>query len=323
MTAIFHHCLDRGSRSKYRFGALAVALLAQLVSSSLATDHLLAPAEQREGATALQWSQKLTCGTTEAGVTRYGMWEGKLYSRAPGEKDRHVFNVVGINVRQCEAHQDPQRGAGFRSVSREVMVYLDPVTDAVIDQWRNPWTGATVEVIHVANDPVNMRSPTFERKADGTPLTVSLRRYQDTLVSSREIPLFYTNPLGGDYQDYVGGSYHAMEIFNTYYRAEDFLDERRTRIGESRISWQRISNWLPWMKMGDRPGIMIFNATGYSTFDRARIPERLLTVLRARFPEYLQAPALGDPRPNETTWTVTKKIIDTQRQSRANRESTP
>lgn len=292
---------------------LLLALLASIAPMAIATDHLLAPAEQREGEVALRWSQKLTCGTTEAGVTRYGMWEGKLYSRSPGEKDRHLFNVIGINVRQCEAHQHAARGAGFRSVSREIMVYLDPQTNDIIDRWRNPWTGALVDVIHVANDPVNMRSPTYLRKADGSPLTVSLRRYDDTLVSSREIPLFYTNPLGGNYQEYVGGTYHAMEIFNTYYRAADFLDDQRTRIGESRISWQRISNWLPWMQMGDRPGVMIFNATGYSSFERERIPARLLQILNERFPTYLQPPPLGDPRPNETTWTVTKKIIDAQR----------
>ena len=29
-----------------------------------------------------------------------------------------------------------------------------------------------------------------------------------------EVPLFYTNPLAGDYQDFVGNNYHAMEIFD-------------------------------------------------------------------------------------------------------------
>lgn len=292
-------------------------LLAYLApSTATAFDGLLDSVATREGDEALVWSAKLTCGTTEAGVTRYGMWEGKLYSRAPGERDRHLFNVIGINTRQCERHQDPTRGAGFRSVSREIMVYLDPQTNEIIDTWKNPWTGETVEVIHVANDPVNMRTPTFARTADGKPLVVSLRQYDDALVSSREVPLFYENPMGGAYQEYVGGTYHAMEIFNTYYRTADFTDTRRTRIGESRISWQRISSWLPWMKMRDRPGIMIFNATGFSSFDRSRIPPRLMGVLQSRYPEYLAAPALGDPRENATTWTVTKKQIDTQREVR-------
>ncbi len=163
---------------------LATAALVLAGSTALGADGLIGSAEKRSGAEALEWSAKLTCGTTEQGVTRYGMWEGRLYSRVPGERDRVVFDVIGINTRQCARVTDPQRGPGFRSVSREIMVYLDPKTDEIIDTWKNPWTGETVDVVHVANDPVNMRAPTFATGADGRPLEVSLRRYDDTLVSS-------------------------------------------------------------------------------------------------------------------------------------------
>lgn len=294
------------------FAALLATLFLLLPAAHAVDDFLAAPAS-RQGSEALQWRAKLTCGTTEVGVTRYGMWEGYLYSRAPGEKDRQLFAVIGINTRQCERHVDPVRGAGFRSISREIMVYLDPATGEIIDTWKNPWTGETVEVIHAANDPVNMRQPTFEKTASGQPLEVTLRHYGDTLVASDEVPLFYENPLAGGYQEYIGGTYHAMEIFNTYYKAADLFDTRQVRISESKISWQRISGWLPWMKMRDRPGVMIFNATGFSTFDRGQISPKLLRILETRYPDYLSPPPLGDPRPNETTWTVTKRWIDEHR----------
>lgn len=266
----------------------------------------------REGAEALTWNMKMTCGTTEPNVVRYGFWEGRLYSRVPGEKDRHLFDVFGVNVRQCAALQDPARGAGYRSVSREIMVYLDPQTGEIVDRWKNPWTGEEVEVIHVANDPVNMREAAYVTGKDGKPARTRLRRYEDTLVSSSEVPLFYTNPLTGPYQDYVGGQYHAMEIFNTFYRAADFLDPTVTRIGDSRLAWQRVSQMLPWMKMGDRPGLMVFNATGFSTFEPAKLPPRLWKVVDERFPAYRTPPPTDDARPNETTWTVFKKTIDSR-----------
>jgi hypothetical protein len=294
-------------------GLVASGLAWLMASPASFAEGLLTPLAERSGEAALVWSSKQTCGTTEHGVTRYGMWEGKLYSRIPGEKDRHLFNVVGINTRQCARLSDPVRGSGYRSVSREIMVYLDPATNEIIDRWLNPWTGATVDVIHVANDPVNMRRPTFALREDGKPLQAELRIYGDTAVASNEVPLFYENPLAGPYQDYVGGQYHAMEIFNTFYRAQDFLDAKRVRISDSRISWQRISALLPWMKMGDRPGTMIFNATGFSTFDRQKIPPALMSVLNTRYPAYLSPPPLDDSRPNETTWTITKKWIDEQR----------
>lgn len=283
---------------------LLSACLTLLPTLSLA-DELV-----REGAEALTWRAKMTCGTTEQGVTRYGFWEGRLWSRAPGEKDRHLFNVIGINTRQCAVLEDAERGNGFRSVGREIMVYMDPESGEVIDDWENPWTGEMVKVMHVANDPVNMRAPAFASAEDGTPARVSLRHYDDTVVAANEIPLFYTNPLGGDYQRYVGGRYHAMEIFNTFYHAEDFLDASRTRIADSRLSWQRVSNFMPWMEMGSRPGVVIFSATGFSTFDAELIPDRLWEVLDERYPLYRTPPPLDDARPNETTWTVFKKMVD-------------
>jgi hypothetical protein len=297
-----------------------LALLAAavtIVAPALADDDLLGPAAVREGDAAAVWNAKLTCGTTEQGVTRFGMWEGRMYSRIPGEKDRHIFDVIGINTRQCERHQDAVRGEGYRSVSREIMVYLDPATGEIIDQWKNPWTGETVEVIHVANDPVNMRAPSFARDAAGKPARVTLRQYQDLLVSSHEVPLFYENPLAGAYQDYIGGKYHAMEIFNTFYSAADFLKPKGPRISPSRISWQRVSGMLPWLRMGDRPGVIIFNATGFSTFERAQIPPKLMAILQTRYPEYLAPPPLGDMRPNATTWTITKDWIDVKRAEEA------
>lgn len=80
---------------------------------------------------ALEVQRKFLCSRTEGDVT-YGYFEGKMYSRVEGERDRILFNLVGVNVRQCKDLMDPERGKGFRSVSREVMLYLDPETNEVL-----------------------------------------------------------------------------------------------------------------------------------------------------------------------------------------------
>ena len=272
----------------------------------------LAPAAGTEtfsGRLAWEISRKTTCGTLEAGVTRYGIFEGRAYSRVPGEKDRHLFDVLGINTRQCASSSDPAKGEGFRSVSREIMLYLDPKTGEVLDRWDNPFTGESVEVMHVANDPVNMRAVRYE--SDAT--EVSGRRYGDTLAFSSEIPLFYDNPLGGDFQDYVGGTYHAMEIFNNFYPADALLDSE-ARVERSVLGWSRVAQWLPWMRMGSKPGLMVINASGTSVFDADEIPDRLRTLMEARFPAYSEPPPLDDKRANETSWTVFRKAIEARQQ---------
>ena len=148
-------------------------------------------------------------------------WSGRAWSRVPGERDRNVFNLNGYNIRQCVKVEDEVRGTGYRLVSREIMLYLDPKTGEVLRTWTNPWTGDENEVIHVANDPVNGR-PTFGRDKDGNPSVRPLKEINGTWFMGIEVPLFYTNPLGGDYQKYVGGTYHATEIFDFNGQMIDF-----------------------------------------------------------------------------------------------------
>lgn len=289
---------------------MTIARKAQLavVLSAWLSNPSFAETTEYSGRQAWEMSRKSTCGTLEDAVPRFGIFEGRAYSRVPGEKDRHLFNLLGINTRQCGSLRDDERGDGYRSVSREIMMYLDPETNEVIDEWENPFTGETVTVVHVANDPVNMRAPRFERNADGSPSKTTLRRYGDMLVSSSEVPLYYDNPLGSAHQEYVGGHYHAMEMFNTFYDAEEMTSARSLSI--SRLAWSRVAQWLPWMEMGSKPGIMIFNATGFSTFEQDQIPAKLMKILKERYPAYLSPPPTDDPRPNETSWTVFLKYLE-------------
>ena len=139
-----------------------ITLLIFLIAGNLNAEEM-----ELSGETAFFAYQKMICGTTDEGITRYGTWEGKAYSRVQGEKDRHIFNVIGINIRQCLKTNDEIQGRGFKSVSREIQMYLDPKTNQIIDVWKNPWTGKDISVLHVANDPVNMRAINYEFDKEG------------------------------------------------------------------------------------------------------------------------------------------------------------
>ena len=256
----------------------------------------------------------------KAGEDTVFWWQGKMYSRRPGEKDRHLFNVQGMNVRQCKVLNDPKKGLGYRSVSREVMFYLDPKTNEVMDTWTNPWTGEEVQVIQVANDPVNMtlgdgRFPIYAYNDDGTPRARWDGFQHDGffLNGGGAARLFYDNPLAGDYQAYVGGTYHAMEFGTGAVPIQDLLDGEADHVKDRVISWARVSKFLPWMKMGDRDGVVIFHTAGLRLDSWDDLPDIMKNEIRENYPAYVTAPPVDDPRPNETSWTVTKRAIDAQR----------
>jgi hypothetical protein len=283
-------------------------LIVALALSGLSTTAFAAPAlDLTKPTDALVAYRKMQCSTVDNKAVVY-RWTGSAYSRVPGEPDRLLFKLEGMNIRSCATVVDPERGTGFRQVSREIMLYLDPKTGAVLRKWDNPWSGETVDVVHVANDPVNMRAPVFPKDKDGKPFEFGGRVEGGVLFQAVEVPLFYENALGGKYQDYVGGKYHAMEIFDFTANAAHVLDRKSTQ-SDAAVAWVRIADWLPWMKMRGRAGEMVFNCTGLMLQTFADLPQVMRDEIAANYPAYTSPPPAGDARPNETSWTYFGKKL--------------
>lgn len=260
---------------------------------------------------ALAASRKVQCSLKDGEPVVFH-WAGKIYSRVQGEKDRHLFNLEGMNVRACVTVKDPVKGNGYKLISREVMFYLDPKTGEVLKTWNNPWTDKSVDVLHVANDPVNTHAPTFPTNDKGEPFKFEGRTQGGRIFMPIEVPLFYKNPLAGEYQEYVGNHYHAMEIFDFMMDEKDLLDARKSKASAA-VAWVRLAEWLPWMEMGSRPGIMVINAMGQTVAGIESLPPVIQQQLDGDYKIYRTPPPLDDKRPNATSWTVFKAYIDAKR----------
>lgn len=234
-------------------------------------------------------------------------WNGALFSRVEGEPDRQLFHVEAMNIRACVTVKDPVKGTGWRLVSRELLLYMDPKTHEVLKTWVNPWTGKTVDVLHIDNDPVN-QPPVFQIGRDGKPMTWTADMVGDQWWLTLPVPLFYNNPLGGPYQNYVGGSYHATEMFNFLGDVSDITNDKRNT-ANVRVAWVRLSNWLPWMEMGDRQGLLYFHTTGRKIDKFEDMPAVLRQEIETNYPKYKSPPPGDDTRPNETSWTYFKKKV--------------
>lgn len=290
----------------------ATAAIVALAVSGFASPGEARTLDPNVAEDALEISKRLQCGVSADQPAVYH-WSGNIYGRSPGQRDKLLFKGEGMNIRRCVEVNDAERGKGWRLISREIMLMLDPKTGEVVNEWENPYTGKTVKVMQIHNDPVNGR-PNYAKGADGKPFKLdSLREAGPYVFMPFEVPLFYTNPLAGEYQDYVGGKYHAMEIFD-FAALKDELYDSTKPTAYPMISWVRISGWAPWMEMGGRPGQMVFNAMGRKLpggFEE--LPAVLKNEIRANYPIYEQAPPKDDTRRNETTWTKFKKLTDEQR----------
>ena len=287
------------------FVALAVTAAAAGPGSAAAAKGGKLDLTTPEGASLA--ARRTQCSTKDGEPSVY-WFHGEGFSRVPGERDRKLFNVEGMNVRTCVTVTDPVRGTGWRLVSRELLFYVDPKSGELLRTWANPWTGQTVNVLQTANDPVNQR-PSFPLDKDGKPQakwngTVIGTRWWDTIT----VPLLYSNPLGGAYQKYIGGAYHATEMFNFF---GDVNELTNLRIADApvQVGWVRLASWLPWMEMGDRSGMIYIHAAGRKLERFDQLPAVMLREIEMNYPEYKTPPPGDDARENETSWTYFKKKI--------------
>ena len=251
-------------------------------------------------------NRKIACSTVDGEpITFY--WNGYAYSRRQGEADRRLFRVEGMNVRACVEVEHPEYGTGYRLVSRELLLYLDPETNEILSTWDNPWTGETVDVLHVANDPVNSRAPSFPNGPRG-PARFRGEIQGDDFWQTTTVPLFYPNPLGGDYEAEIGGTYHATEMFNFFGSVENLTDPETTT-ADAEVGWVRMSDWLPWMKMQGREGVIYFHTAGTKLESWDALPEFFKEEIAEHYPEYDQPPPLDDDRENVTSWIYYRDVM--------------
>jgi hypothetical protein len=236
--------------------------------------------------------------------THYGWYDGLVIGVAPGEALRNICGARGV---MCSRLLPLEGEHGYRRVQREVIYYYDLETGEVLDEMLNPYTGETVKVVHVANDPFNrviretaMSRPTFgglnqetERPAE-KPILYKWTDKGDRLTLERHIHLYYRNAL--DPKKWVressGPMNRASEFFQYNVSLDDMQNKELTTVDYVGY-WGRVTPWLPWMLMGQAPGHCLYQCQTASAQSLDDVPSEIIDYTAKHFPKYLEAP---------TTW---------------------
>lgn len=232
------------------------------------------------------------------GSQTYLAWTGSIYSFVPNEKKKRLFDIVGMSVSRCIENPDNS----WEFTSRELTYYLDPNTKEILHKWENPWTGETVTVIHVANNPVEGHfKGNFPGQVNGD-------------ITTFVFDLFptYPNPLAEDpkFKEYSPQqTYQAAELFKLTVPTEDLLNPDAITVSKMFIAWDRIGPWLPWMKMGDRPGNLIYSASGQKVNSFEDLPPLLQEEINTRVPLYKDA-AKAPLDEDMTSWIYFQKHFE-------------
>jgi Protein of unknown function (DUF1838) len=226
---------------------------------------------------------------------------GSIYAYEPDKSWKHLFDFEMYNIGRMEKMKGD---SGYYLITREMLVYKDPKTGEILKEWINPWTNEKVEVLHVWNDPVNQ---TFRYGRFMCP-TQQLANGRINLYN--DITLTYPSPLKkADWPDNSRSDvYQGAELFN-FFCDEKLLLDPKTKNVNADISWSRFSDFLPWMKMGARPGNLLYQSRGYKMKSFDALPQHMKDFVKANKPEYTTAPEQYST-PNMTSWKYFKQVME-------------
>ncbi len=246
-----------------------------------------------------------------AGRPVYSGFPGKAWAWVPGEGNYLLFNTYGIGASRLE--YSPADRA-FRFIHREALLYCDARTGEVLADWVNPLTGARVEVLHILNDPVNRLYPLA-----GGPFAPPYPYFihNDRLIFQIDV-LRSTEPSPLTRKDYPLHAqqdlYQSGELWAITGSLREVNDPAVTSAA-CHTSWKRISMWLPFMEMGNRPGVMIYHSQAFKFMNGwSELPANIRSWVEKYEPKYLEPPTVWEGLgKNETTWSYSKKVIDARR----------
>lgn len=244
-------------------------------------------------------------GDAKGGETVY-FWTGSIYSIVPGERRRELFGFEVFNIARTLPGE-----AGFKLLSREAAFFTDYQSGQILEKWRNPFTNTEVPVIHIWNDPVNQDMdfgmemlPYIHKMLPGTDLGEEFAFHMDIFP-------FYDSPLPRkDFPEYSQSDiYQSAEFFQFFANKSDLADSTLSSVPVD-ITWNRISPWMPFMKMGDRAGQLVFVCRGQKLeggFEA--LPPKIKDYVKLNHPEFAFAPSEWT-EPNATSWTYFRKLYE-------------
>ncbi|MDO6475131.1 DUF1838 family protein [Alteromonas sp. 1_MG-2023] len=238
-------------------------------------------------------------GDLDFGKEKFGWFKGTVNGVREGEKVKPLFGFEGFSV----ARLVDEGNGSYQKLLREVGFYTDLKTGEVLETFDNPYTGETVKVVPIANDPFNHHIAPFfpeppsygglnKEKPPKIPLLLDWQEAPNNTVFLRTpIHLFYPSALQPEKwpRESAGKMNRVSEMFTYVINRDELADTSQTSITYSGC-WSRITPWLPWMLMGQAEGHIYYDCTMGAYHDDSILSEPVRAYAKKHFAKYFSAP---------------------------------
>ena len=245
-------------------------------------------------------------GYRKSGEEKAGWYKGRCHAilddMRPGIP---LFDYEGFGVSRIIDNGD----GTYQNLHREVSIYRDIRSGAILETWDNPLTGKTVEVYPTHNDPVNsIYKPVFEQRfgknaeVQSFPFILPWDFIGNEAITSFDANFSWESPYSKEeYPDeYFGPTVRASEWWQVRADADLLFDPEHDGYIQSRGAWTRVGPWQAWMHMGELAGDMVWRTQTASLRSVEDVPADLYAYVKRHYPRHLNAPTEWE-EPNETS----------------------
>lgn len=244
-----------------------------------------ASAEAASGALSGQ-AQRSYVRLVYSGVEDQVIWSilGVKYGRL-GNELAELWNTNTVGFSRISYPGD----GGYRVDTMEVVFYTELISGERLDSWFNPYTSREVEVIvpapvavtsfHSEVGPSERTAPGGIRIAESVhpPHTIGGETWVQVEKRVAVTP------------DQASAPVFSSTEFIDYRGRTDDLDSDAPRVAAT-LHLEIVSDWLPWMEMGDRPGGLYTRARGTKLYALDDLPASSRQLLERHFPEIARDP---------------------------------
>lgn len=226
---------------------------------------------------------KLRGATDERLVIGYVV--GARYA-VPEHKAIPMMGILAATFSQYRRISDD----AFEARALEIAYFTDLATGRLLEKWKNPVTGATVDVpltrmgpsrVRLTADGLTVANPSGE--AAGLKLN---HIFQPPVVVGDNVWVTEQISIDGP----PGPRPFVYNELSTFYARKSELDDPARATVPTQVQYQSLITYRPWMGFGDTPGHTLARGAGLRAASAAELPPYYLELTKRIHPDVLKDP---------------------------------
>lgn len=226
-----------------------------------------------------------------------GMWwyRGNMFAKRSDEVAQRVLKIEGFSFNRLVRREDGR----FDQIMAEAGFFIDPEMDVIADEWVNPLNGRTCNPGHYKSNQTIVVGPegVSGSEAAAVPVqftgTVEAQSHGGRVWTTENMVTKLPNPRveADDPLGYSGPVITLTSLASFTGQLAD-LNNPDLAFMPATLHFQNLAPWMPWMKMGQEPGLTTWQLLGTKVQSNTDMPDRLRNRLDADYPVWLDDPGV-------------------------------